>query len=150
MKTPRVPIRETREGWPLPDCWNCGEWGLKEYKLKGVLPWLVHWACLIGKEIFVLPLLLPAEYKFFFLTVQYTILIPLRPHRPAGQAAMLCRLSLSMCLWSLFSCFVFPLSFIPMLLNTVICKEMRFGFVTMYRYLSQCGGMVSVCVFVCV
>jgi hypothetical protein len=34
--------RETAEGWPPADCWNCGEWGLKEYKWKGsFLGWFV-------------------------------------------------------------------------------------------------------------
>ncbi len=84
--------RETIEGWPLPaHCWNWGEWGLKEYK------WLVHYACRIDSTIdfcsTLAALVGPVQNIFSSPYTQFFIA------QQAGQAVVLGRLSLSMCLW---------------------------------------------------
>jgi hypothetical protein len=67
-----------------------------------MIPFLVgSWSWSVGlvKEIFVLPWLLYwDQYKNFFLTVHYlNSFVPIA--QQAGQAAVLGRLSLSVCLW---------------------------------------------------
>jgi hypothetical protein len=67
--------------------------------MKGVLPWLVRWARRAGTGDFCstfAALVSPVE-NIFFLTVHYfNYFVPIA--QQAGQAAMLGRLSLSMCL----------------------------------------------------
>ncbi len=76
--------------------------GLKEYKLKGS-DGLVRWACRVGRLgtrdlCSALAVLVGPVQKNFFLTVHYlNSFIPIA--RQAGQAVVLGRLSLSMCLW---------------------------------------------------
>jgi hypothetical protein len=55
--------------------------------MKGVPPWLVRWACRTGTPTI-----------DFFLTVHYCNFFFPIPQQ-AGQAVVLGRLSLSMCLW---------------------------------------------------
>jgi hypothetical protein len=68
--------------------------------MKGVIPWLVHWACRGGRRdfCFALAALVGPVENIFFLTVQYfNYFFPIA--QQAGQAAVLGRLSLSVCLW---------------------------------------------------
>ncbi len=72
--------------------------GAQRVQMKGVLPWLVRWACCAGTRNFgpALAALL-AQYKIFFL---HHISINLSPSpQQAGQAVVLGRLSFSMCPW---------------------------------------------------
>jgi hypothetical protein len=67
--------------------------------MKGVLPWLVFWACRAGKQDFVLLWTLVGPLQnISFLTVHYFNSI-VDIAQQARQAAVLGRLSLSMCLW---------------------------------------------------
>jgi hypothetical protein len=66
--------------------------------MKGVLPWLVHWACRAGTRDFCSVFSSRPRTKYFFLAVRYFhYFFPIA--QQAGQAAMLGRLSLSVCLW---------------------------------------------------
>ena len=72
-------------------------------QMKGGLPWLVLWACSAGTKDFcsALAALVGTVQNIFFLTVDYfNYFFPIA--QQAGQAAVLGRLSLSICLW-LFS-----------------------------------------------
>ena len=67
--------------------------GTQRVQMTVVLPWLVRWACLAGKRDFcsaLAALVSPVQNIFF-------------PHRTlaqqAGQAVVLGRLSLSVCVW---------------------------------------------------
>jgi hypothetical protein len=65
-----------------------------------VLSWLVRWACRAGTRdfLFALSALARPEKNIFFLTVHYfNAFVPIA--QQAGQAAVLGRLSLSVCLW---------------------------------------------------
>jgi hypothetical protein len=64
--------------------------------MKGVLPWLVLWACRAGTRYFCFALdaLVAQNNNICFFTI---ISIPLAPK--TGQTAVLGRLSLGMCLW---------------------------------------------------
>ncbi len=67
--------------------------GTQRGQMKGVRSWLVRWTCHVGTIDFVLPWLLLST-QYFFLTIHYF-------HSfvgQAGQAAVLGRLSLSVCL----------------------------------------------------
>jgi hypothetical protein len=101
--------RETREGGPLLtfEIEENGHWGLKEYSTnEGVLPWWVSWACRAGTRDVCSALAAPVGLiqniffliqNIFFLTINFfNSFIPVG--RQAGQAAMLGRLFLSMCL----------------------------------------------------
>jgi hypothetical protein len=92
--------RETKEGWPLLTV-ETEVWRLKEYKRKGSFrAWFVGLFMPV-QEILVLSLLAAlVGTTFFFLTVHYfDFYVPIA--QQAGQAAMLGRLPLSMCLWLL-------------------------------------------------
>jgi hypothetical protein len=67
--------------------------------MKGALTWLVRWACRGGSRVFcpALSALVCPVQNIFFLTVHYfNSFIPIA--QQAGQAVVLGRLSLSMCL----------------------------------------------------
>jgi hypothetical protein len=75
--------------------------GAQRVQMKGVLPWLVRWACRASTRDFcsALAALVGPVQKNFSPTVHYfNSFVPVA--QQAGQAAMLGRLSLSMCLWS--------------------------------------------------
>ncbi len=62
--------------------------GTQRVQMKGVLPWLIRWACRLVEPV----------QNTFFLTVHYfNSFVPIA--QQAGQAAVLGRLSLSMRLW---------------------------------------------------
>jgi hypothetical protein len=87
--------QETREGWPLV-LLKLRHLGAHRVQMKGVLPWLVCWACRADTRDF---LCLgcssrPAVQNMFFPT--RIIFAPIA--RQAGQAAVLGRLSLRECL----------------------------------------------------
>jgi hypothetical protein len=68
--------------------------------MKRLLPWLVRWACRAGTRDFcpTLASLVGPVKNIFSLTVQYfNTFVPIA--QQAGQAAVMCRLSLIMCLW---------------------------------------------------
>jgi hypothetical protein len=63
--------------------------------MKGVLPWLVRWACHAGYFCSALAVLVGPVQTFFFLTVHFfNFFVPTA--QKAGQAAVLGLLSLSM------------------------------------------------------
>jgi hypothetical protein len=68
--------------------------------MKDVLPWLVCWASHAGTRDFcpALAALVGSIQNIFFLAVHYSNSFVLIDQQP-GQAAVLGRLSLSMCLW---------------------------------------------------
>jgi hypothetical protein len=69
--------RDQREVVPA-DCWNWGEWGLKEYKWKvPFLGWFVGLVIPV-QETFILPWLWSTKYNFFF------------PHRTSTLFQFLC------------------------------------------------------------
>jgi hypothetical protein len=73
--------------------------GTQSVQMKGVLPWLIRWACRAGPRDFcpALAALVGPVRNIFFLTVHYfNSIVPIA--QKAGQAAVLGRLSLSMCL----------------------------------------------------
>ncbi len=78
--------------------------------MKGVLPWLVSWACRAGTRDFCPALsdpVGPVGYTIFFPyhTVHYfTSFVPIA--QQAGQAVVPGRLSLNMCLWGGGGCSV--------------------------------------------
>jgi hypothetical protein len=90
--------RETREGWPL---LSATEMNVDSKSAnEGVLPWLCWRACRAGKRDFcsALAVLVGPVQNIFFLAVHYFnsfVHIALQ----VGQAVVLGRLSLSMCLW---------------------------------------------------
>jgi hypothetical protein len=53
----QLPPKETRERWPLLTVYTEVN-GDSKSTMKGVLPWLVRWACCVGPGDFVLPGLL--------------------------------------------------------------------------------------------
>jgi len=68
--------------------------------MRGVLPWLVRWTCRTGTRDFcpALAALVGPVENIYFLTVRYfNFCVPIA--QQARQAAVLDRLSLSMCLW---------------------------------------------------
>jgi hypothetical protein len=69
--------------------------GTQRGQMKGVLPWLVRWACRARKRYFCFALrgALVGPFQIIF-SSQYTIFIPLQ----AGQAVVLGRLSLGISL----------------------------------------------------
>jgi hypothetical protein len=69
--------------------------------MKGVLPWLVLWVCRAGTRDFcsALAALVGSVQNIFPIPVHYFISF-VSNARQDGQAAVLDRLSLSMCLWS--------------------------------------------------
>jgi hypothetical protein len=68
--------------------------------MKGVLSWLVRWACRTGTRDFFLDwlLIVGPEQTIFFLTVHYLYTFVPFAKQPR-QAAVLSRLSLSVYLW---------------------------------------------------
>jgi hypothetical protein len=69
-------------------------------QIKGVLPWLVRWACRSGTIHFCsafAALFGPGQYNFFLTIHYFHSFVPIA--QQAWQAAVLGRLSLSMCLW---------------------------------------------------
>jgi hypothetical protein len=68
-------------------------------QMKGVLPWLVHWACRAGSRDFypALAALVSLVKNIFFLTVHFVNLCVLIARQP-GQAVVQDRLSLNMSL----------------------------------------------------
>jgi len=87
--------------------------GTQRVQIKGVLPWLVHWAFHAGTRDFcpALAALGPGT-KYFFLIVHYFHLF-VAIAQQAVQAVVPDRLSLNMCLWS----------------ATLYCPEIRLIFV---------------------
>jgi hypothetical protein len=76
--------------------------GTQRVQMKGVLPWLVPWACRAGTRDFCPAFAVPVGtvQNTFFLTVHYfNSFVPIA--QQAGQAAVLGRQSLSMCLWQI-------------------------------------------------
>jgi hypothetical protein len=68
--------------------------------MKGVLSWMVHWDCRVCTKDFcsVFVALVGPVKNTFFLTVHYfNYFVPIA--QQAGQAAVLGRLFLSVCLW---------------------------------------------------
>ncbi len=69
--------------------------------MKGVLPWLVHWAFLVGYIRDFCPalaaLVSPVQNIFFVAVYFFNSFAPIA--QQAGHAIVLGRLSLSMCLW---------------------------------------------------
>ncbi len=66
-------------------------------QMRGVLPWLVRWTCTRDFCPALAALVGPVE-NIYFLTVHYfNFFVPIA--QQARQAAVLDRLSLSMCLW---------------------------------------------------
>ncbi len=89
--------RETTEEWP-PLAVELRWMGTQRVQMKGVLLWLVCWACRASTKDFCSALAAPVQ--FFFLTVQCTLFHSFFSiAQQAGQASVLGRLSLSMCLW---------------------------------------------------
>ncbi len=72
-------VQREQRGVAPADCWNCGEWGLKEYKWKRFfLGWFVGIVVSV-QETFILPwLLCSALYKISF-SSPYTISIYVSP-----------------------------------------------------------------------
>ncbi len=74
--------------------------GTRRVQMKGVLTWLVRWACRAGPRDFcsALAALVGPVQNIFFLTLHFfNSFVPIAQH--SGQAAVLGRLSLSVCLW---------------------------------------------------
>ncbi len=97
---PSVSRREAREGGP---CWLLKlRWmGTQRVQIKGLLLWLVRFACRAGRRDFcsALAALVGPLQTILFLTVHYfNSLVPIA--QKAGQAAVRGRLSLSVLLWS--------------------------------------------------
>ncbi len=95
----KVITRETGEGWLLLRV-ETEVNGDQRGQMKGVLPWLVPWACRGSTKDFcsALAALVGPVENIFFLTVHYfNYFFPIA--QQAGQAAMLGRLSLSVRLW---------------------------------------------------
>ena len=68
-------------------------------QMKGVLSWLVLWACRVGTRDFcsALAALVGPVQNMFFITIHYyNSFVPIA--QQAGQAAVLGRLSISVCL----------------------------------------------------
>ncbi len=94
-----VQLRETREGWPLLTFETEVKWGLKEYKMKGILPWLVHWSCRVGTRNFCPVLTVLVSTKYFFRVIVFYFNSFVLTAQQSGKLVVLGRLSLSMCLW---------------------------------------------------
>ncbi len=95
--------RDYREGWPLLTV-ETEVIGTQRVQLKRVLPWVVHWACRAVTRDFcsALAVLVGPVQNIFFLTVHYfNSFVPIA--QQAGQAAVLGRLSLNMCLCSVLT-----------------------------------------------
>jgi hypothetical protein len=77
--------------------------------MKEVLPWLVRWACCAGTREFC-PFL-AAQFKYFLprRTHCFNSVVPIA--QQAGQAVVLGRMSLSMCLWTREKMFDIPYFF---------------------------------------
>ncbi len=91
--------RETREGWPLLTVETEVNGSSKRTNENGVLSWLVRWACRAGTRdfLFCLGCSIRPSTKYFF--PHRTLLPFLCPiGQQAGQAAVLGRLSVIMCL----------------------------------------------------
>jgi hypothetical protein len=76
------------------------KWGTQGVHLKGVLPWLVHWACHAITRDFcpaLGALFSPVQNIFFLASHYFTSFVPIP--QQAGQAVVPGRLSLNMCLW---------------------------------------------------
>jgi hypothetical protein len=69
--------------------------------MKGVLSWLVRWPCLAGTRDFcsapLAALVGPVQNIFFFTVHYFNAFVPSPSKLGTGQAAVLGRLSLSMC-----------------------------------------------------
>jgi hypothetical protein len=67
--------------------------------MKGTLPWWVRWACRAGTRDFCssLAALVGPVQNIFFPNLHYNLFVPVV--QQAGQAVVLGRMSLSMCLW---------------------------------------------------
>ncbi len=67
---------------------------------RGPYTWLIHWACHVGTRNFcsaLAALVGPVQNICFLIVHYFKSFVPVT--QQAGQAAMLDRLSLSMCLW---------------------------------------------------
>jgi hypothetical protein len=97
----KLELAKTREGREASSgCWNWGEWGLKEYKWKGVsfLVGSLGLSCRYKRFLFCLGCSSQPSTKYFFL--HCILLQPLCPRKQqAAQSAVLGRPSISMCLW---------------------------------------------------
>ncbi len=77
--------------------------GTQRIQMKGVLPWLVHWACRGGTRDFLTfcpalaALVSPVQNNFFLIVRYFNSYVPIA--QQVGQAAVLGRLSLGMCHW---------------------------------------------------
>jgi hypothetical protein len=65
--------------------------------MKGVLPWFVHWVCHAGTRDFLFCLGCSSRPSTYFFSSPCSSFFPIV--QQAGQAAVLDRLYLSMCLW---------------------------------------------------
>ena len=91
--------RETSEGWPLLSVETEVNGDSKRVQMKGVFPWLVHWACRVDTIDFCSALAVLVGLVKNIFSSPSTISIPCAPiAQQAGQAAVLGRLSFSMCL----------------------------------------------------
>ncbi len=81
--------------------------GTQRVQTKGVLPWLVRWACRAGTREFcsALAALVGPVQNVIFLTVHYSISIPLSIAQEVGQAVVLGGMSLGICLWLIAHCY---------------------------------------------
>jgi hypothetical protein len=94
--------------------------------MKGTRPWLVRWACRAGVRYFcpaLAALVGPPNTKYFFFTVHFfNSFVPIA--QQAGQAVVLGRLSLNMCLSVNFNSII-----------TIIIRLFQIYDVTKVRYL---------------
>ncbi len=84
-------------------------------QMKGVLPsWLVRWACRAGTRVlpYLAALVGPLQNTFFLAIHYFNAFVSIA--QQAGQAAVLGRLSLSMCLWYIPQIFPRALAYIEL------------------------------------
>ncbi len=76
--------------------------GTQRVQVKGVLPWLIHWACRAGTRDFcsALAALVSLVQNIFFLSAHYFNAFYVPIAQQAGPAAVLGRLSLNLTLAS--------------------------------------------------
>ncbi len=79
--------------------------GTQSAQMKVVVSWFVRWACTACTRDFCSALTVlvgPVQTNFFLAVQYYSSFVPIA--QQAGQAALLGRLPLSVCLWSCFYC----------------------------------------------
>ncbi len=93
--------RKTRERWPLLTIDNLCEWVLERVQMKGVLSWLVRWACHAGTRDFCLALaaLVGPVHIFFLLTATlFQFIYPRSPPNWRVACLSLCVSGRAVCL----------------------------------------------------